>query len=247
MSKDKESTEPSGIDWRMVFVSLATALAAFIGGQISPSIVPVNVDPAPVVAVAPPEAWIPTDSAGKRIACVALESLASTLTDGSYLLTGVPKPCEPFQSRTVVLSTSGVVPPKPVPVVPLGPEPKPVSPVPVIGDKFTAMILEDRESNRDLSASQLAALQSAAMLAYLDAKTATDADGVHEWRKWDDSLTPDQISEDEPWKSRYAQAYKDSNGVRPWLYATNGKDAISIKFPDSESAVMAELKKLGGE
>jgi hypothetical protein len=144
-----------------------------------------------------------------------------------------------------VLSTSGVVPPKPVPVVPPGP--KPVPPVPIIGDKFTAMILEDRESNRDLPPSQLSALQSSAMLAYLDAKTATDADGVHEWRKWDDSLTPEQISEDEPWKSRYAQAYKDSNGVRPWLYATNGKDAISIPFPATEAAVMAELKKLGGE
>lgn len=135
------------------------------------------------------------------------------------------------------------------PVVPepdVSPRPPGPKPAPVIGESFTVLILEDRETNRDLPKSQRDALSSSGVLEYLDRKCAK-VDGHPEWRKWDDNLKPENISEDEPWKARYQQAYSDSNGRRPWLYASNGKAAISIPFPADESALMAELKKLGGE
>jgi hypothetical protein len=81
---------------------------------------PVVVEPVPdVVSEIVLVVWIPTDSDGKRIESTALESLAATLTDGTYTVTRIPGQGEEFKSRTITVHTSGVPPPKPVPVPPV--------------------------------------------------------------------------------------------------------------------------------
>ncbi len=193
-------------------------------------------DPAPAPPLVQVKEWYAIDERGVRIGH-PLESVAGSLKPGTTIrLVGVPPVGAKGQSLTVTVA-GDVLPPEPKPDVPV---------VPILSEEFTVLILEDRESNRSLPKPQLDALQSVAILEYLDRKCAK-VGGFPEWRKWDDNLTPERIAEDEPWKARYLQAYKDSNGVRPWLYATNGRAAISIKFPADEASLMAELKKLGGD
>ena len=177
-----DPVEPSGIKWGQLLAALVTAIAAFVGGQVSPNVLPaITVDPAPVVAVAPPEAWIPTDANGKRIECVALESLASTLTDGAYTLTGVPKAGEPWQTRSVVLSTAGVVPPKPVPV-PTPSTTKPGDPAtPVPNSEITAVVYVYEKDNGEPPSSVRVALdrlnRERKILATTFEDDSTDGDG----------------------------------------------------------------------
>ena len=231
----KPIVETDGIKWGQLLAALVTAVAAFIGGQVSPSVLPViTVAPAPVVAVAPPEAWIPTDASGKRIECVALESLASTLTDGSYLLTGVPKAGEPFQSRTVVVSTAGVVPPKPVPVVP----PKPDVVVPeTTGEREVVIVRESADQSAELARS-LTALRVGSNAEYLKAKG-------HDLIVLDDDATLADGSPDP-----YVQGLMKLRGSvgLPCVFLVDkaANKLIDVKPFTNDAAAMEALKASGG-
>ena len=135
----KPIVETDGIKWGQLLAALVTAVAAFIGGQVSPNVLPViTVDPAPVVAVAPPEAWIPTDGT-KRIDSPSLIAVASSMADGVYPITGVPKSGEAWVERVVTVATLNV-PPKPVPV-PMPSTTKPIEPTtPVPNSEITAAV-----------------------------------------------------------------------------------------------------------
>lgn len=229
----KPIVETDGIKWGQLLAALVTAVAAFIGGQVSPNVLP-NVTVEPVVAVAPPEAWIPTDGSGKRIECVALESLASTLTDGAYTLTGVPKPGEAFQTRTVVLSTSGVVPPKPVPVVP----PKPDVVVPETkGTREMVILRESADQSAELARS-LTALRVGVNAEYLKAKG-------HDLIVLDDDATLADGSPDP-----YVQGLLSLRGsvALPCVYLIDkaANKLIDVKPFTSDAAAMEALKASGG-
>lgn len=142
-------------NWKTILGSILALIAAYLGGNYGPTVIP---EPAPapqVVVAAPPESWVATDSSGKRIVSEPLVSLAETLTDGTYNLTGVPKEAEPFQYRTVVVTSKGVVPPVPVippaPPVPPGPPPPPPPPVVVPGKRQVVLLYESEDKSPEVA------------------------------------------------------------------------------------------------
>jgi hypothetical protein len=231
----KPIVEPNGIEWGKLLIALVTAVAAFIGGQVAPNVLPhVPVDPIAVVAVAPPEAWIPTDGSGKRIECVALESLASTLTDGAYTLTGVPKAGEAWQTRSVVLSTSGVVPPKPVPVVPPKPD---VVVLETKGTREMVILRESADQSAELARS-LTALRVGSNAEYLKAKG-------HDLIVLDDDAT---LADGTP--DPYVQGLLSLRGsvALPCVYLIDkaANKLIDVKPFTNDAAAMEALKASGG-
>lgn len=110
-----------------------------------------------------------------------------------------------------------------------------------------AIIIEDRDTAHVLTQEQLSALQSSAMADYLDSHSAKAANGKPEWRLWDDSFTPEQITESPEWKAVYTETLEESKGVRPYWRLSNGRSTVSGPFPKTEGEAMAVLKKLGGE
>lgn len=107
-----------------------------------------------------PLSWIPTNSAGKRIDSLPLEQTASTLTDGTYTVTGIPSQGEAFVTRMISVTTLTAPQPPPKPA----PTPTPIPPpLPPEGDvvAHAYFVFVDRWNDRDNSA-ELQALGPAA-------------------------------------------------------------------------------------
>jgi hypothetical protein len=229
----KPIVETDGIKWGQLLAALVTAVAAFIGGQVSPNVLPhVTVDPATIVAVAPPEAWIPTDGL-KRIDSPSLIAVASSMADGVYPITGVPKSGEAWVERVVTVATLNV-PPKPVPVVP----PKPDVVVPETkGTREMVILRESADQSAELARS-LTALRVGSNAEYLKTKG-------HDLLVLDDDATLADGSPDP-----YVQGLLSlrCSVALPCVYLIDkaANKLIDVKPFTSDAAAMEALKASGG-
>ena len=74
----------------------------------------------------------------------------------------------------------------------------------------------------------------------------TDKSGPDGWRIIDDDLTDDDIQHwNDDWKGAYKQALDLSDGKRPFVLVTNGKDGAAVALPADVPAMMELLKKYG--
>lgn len=111
-------------------------------------------------------------------------------------------------------------------------------PVPVPG-KVKAIILH--ESQQPLAAF------TPTIRSYLNSHSQV-LGGLPQWKLWDDDFEEeDLIGLSQDWKDAYQAATSASNGVVPWLYLTNGTSGYSGKLPETETDLLALLKKYGGE
>ncbi len=135
-------------------------------------------------------------------------------------------------------------------VPPITPTPTP-TPGQVIGTGFRVLVLRDRNTEGLLDRNVAKAIQSQEPTDYMDARCAKNANGDPEWRYWDDSTNPDDITDSPGWKEAYQKALvdsKDANGVshRPWIIASDGKVGSSVEFKFDLPSYMAFLKQYGG-
>lgn len=136
----------------------------------------------------------------------------------------------------------------PVPVPP-GPTPDPTPPVPpqppVPSDGFRVMILEETADRASLKPSQLAAMHSPAVRAYLDSR-AKLPNGERGWRIWDDDYTDAQLADENvEIVAIYKRAQIDRKST-PWIYVANNGIGESVPLPPDEASLMALLRKYGG-
>ncbi len=144
--------------------------------------------------------------------------------------------------RWIVVSGHG---PQPPPVVDPNVPPKPVVDPATVGP-FRALIVTDTDGLGDLPRAQREAIQSAAVMNYLNAKCVKESDGVPSWRNWDDSFTDDQIT-DGDWLPIYRATLKKRTDAKPWVSIyRNGVEIHSAEYPASEDEALALFKRFGG-
>ena len=124
---------------------------------------------------------------------------------------------------------------------PPGPQPPPN---PVDPKELRVLILEETSDRVKLPSGQIAVLTSPTVRKYLEAK----APG--RWRIMDDDLTPSDMTDPERWPAEWMAAYEQakttSDGQRPWLLITDGKNGEATPLPDNVDDMMTLLRKYGG-
>ena len=154
-------------------VPSATVVAPSVVVPVTPA---VTLTPAPPTVVKPPkpdkisttttaksaaepESWIPTDSTGKRIEAASLVSVAASMADGTYAVTGVPKVGQAYVERVISVVTLTAPRPPPVVVVP----PKPTPPVVVVPPETKGprdvVVIHETADKRTALAIELTALR----------------------------------------------------------------------------------------
>ena len=64
------------------------------------------------------------------------------------------------------------------------------------------------------------------------------------WRIWDDDYVESNLQfVSDTWKKAYSLAKEQSNGVRPWIIVSNGKEGASQPLPTDKTALLELLRK----
>lgn len=121
---------------------------------------------------------------------------------------------------------------------PPGPNPDDPKP-PMPGEGFRVLIVLESRDLSTLPSSQVAALTAREVREYLNAKCVKEGNQP-EWRIWDKDT--DISRESEHWK----EAMKRPRPSLPYLLISNGKAGYEGPMPKDTAALMAELKKIGG-
>lgn len=152
-----------------------------------------------------------------------------------------------FKDETEVvrikLTLSGPRPP-PIIVDPVIVDPPVVDPVVVVPTGFRVIIAYESQGAplpRELDV----IINSTKIRAYLESKCAKSPEGVAEYRVWDDDVTT-TATESATIRDMWATAQPKIGDVPRIIVAVNGKLDI-YPMPANEAAVLAFLKKIGGE
>ncbi len=154
---------------------------------------------------------------------------------------GAKSPADVF--RQLLDANLGPLPPPvpptpPVPPIPPLP-PKPDPPIPAPG--LRVLIVYETADLGKLPAGQLAALYSADVRAYLNAKCVKGPDGkTAEWRLWDRDISV--VGESKLWQDAMARPRKSL----PSVIISNGATGYEGPLPSSIAETLALLKKFGG-
>lgn len=165
--------------------------------------------------------------------------------DGIYGITGYPDGKAPVTKQVIIGESKPDVVPDPKPDDPPKPKPDPDDPPPIKEKGFRVLFVVENNPASPLAIlpkEQQAALSSENVRAYLDRKCAKGQDGkTPEWRKFDQHAT--LAGETSVWKEAMALP----RNVVPWVVVSNGVTGASVPLPENEAALMALLKKYGGE
>lgn len=130
--------------------------------------------------------------------------------------------------------------PTPGPTPDPGPNPGPDPFGSTAGGLKVLVVLETADAGK-LPKEQLTALQSQDTLGYLNSHCATDADGKTRcWRIWDKDVNP--ANEATMWQKAFARPRKSL----PWVIVSNGRAWTEQSLPKDKDALLALLKKYGG-
>jgi len=141
----------------------------------------------------------------------------------------------------VTITLGGVQPPTPGPTPGPGPTP---SDVPIAGDGFRVLIVEDAANRAKLPASQEVILFDKSVRDYLATKCV----------KGDDNKTPERricdkgidYSKQKVWADALERANSKAKGTYPWIAISNGKEGFEGPLPKTVDETLALLKKYGG-
>lgn len=129
----------------------------------------------------------------------------------------------------------------PVPPVPPVPPTPPPGPAPIPDPGLRVLMVYETAELSKLPPSQLAALYSTGMRAYLSTACVKGADGkTPEWRCWDQN-TPTDLAPD-VWKRAMARPRTSL----PWLIVSNGKAGYEGPMPLTEEEVRTKVKLYEG-
>lgn len=118
--------------------------------------------------------------------------------------------------------------------------PLPISQTAPVGvDGFRVLIVYEQEDRHTWPQSQQDILYSKELRDYLSAK-CVKVDGQPEWRFWDQNMDLTNVSD--VWK-QYMDVDRDS---LPWLVYGDGKKGGSVPLPESDTAVLELVRKVGG-
>jgi hypothetical protein len=165
---------------------------------------------------------------------------------GRHVITLVPFkagiPIGKFR-RVVVIGSPDPTPPPvpPGPQPPPGPGPGPQPPPSPVGG-FRALIVAETSAN--MTRGQLAALNAAEVVGYLNRKCIKESDGRAGWRRFD----PDVDISAEPvplWRQLWADT-KPTLGQLPVIVLFDGTKGTVHPLPDSVPAMLALLATYGG-
>lgn len=218
----------------------------------------------PAEVKAQPGKWLvvsPTTTAASvvYIALDGLEPFPSTeLKDPRKLVVQVPATAGRWrfvavgalggeQATTTFTIVVGDVPP--VPPVPPGPTPPgptpPVPPSPVPDPGMHVLLVWDASKVKTAELDKtIGSARPDGVRAYLTAKCPV-VGGKADWAMWPEGMTADQVKEypSTPIKALYARP----RTATPWLVVSkDGKLAYEGKLPDTDAAVLALLKTIGG-
>lgn len=132
------------------YLKVALALlVAFVGGNVTPKVVPENKVEVSVLDKSKFKDWIPTDGQGRVISAKCLQDVASTLQDDVYGTLGLPNEGEKFLRRLITVQTLTVDVPRvvPAPKVDVVVPPAPVNPV--TKGKREIVILREKQVDSD--------------------------------------------------------------------------------------------------
>lgn len=158
-------------------------------------------------------------------------------------------PLTPADAARKTLAVDGVGP-APTPKVDPAPNPTPkVDPLPIQVTGLRVIMLYDKD-NKDapLSKEQLNIATSTKIAAYLNAKCAKGDDGRPEWRKWDASTVAKAGALDKEsatMKALYDHA-KTKLGPLPQIVIAVNQDAVPLPWEPTEDAMLALLRRYGG-
>ena len=149
---------------------------------------------------------------------------------------------DPHDTDELIVVVGGK-PPEPEP----DPEPDP-TPDPVPGEGFRVLILYETADLGKLTPQQASVFTGGDVRAYLRSKVGKDANGVPEFRVWDDDYAADQMAFETPeWQAAYDKAKTDAAGRLPWVLILNGsKVAASEPLPPTVADTLTLLRKYGG-
>jgi hypothetical protein len=150
------------------------------------------------------------------------------------------RPAHSFAFWTVQV---GEVPP-PVPPGPgpgPGPGPDPFGGGTTAAPAFRCLIVYESADLSKLPPAQLTAITSAAVRDYLNAHCVAGPDGkTKEWRVWDQNVNT--ANESPMWQKVMAR----SRASVPWIVIGNGTSGYEGPLPQTTDAVLALLRKYGG-
>lgn len=179
---------------------------------------------------------------------------AADLPPGRAIFTGVPGKTYSVMAMVIDFDAKTVTPidfevtflgkaPTPPPPPP-GPTPDPTptpTPDPIVGEGLNVLFVYEKDDLAKLPSAQLAALYSAEVTDYLNAKCAKGSDGkTPEWRKWDQNQ--DVSKAPAAWKAALARPRKSL----PWVSISTTRATFEGPLPATVEDTLALLRKYGG-
>lgn len=154
----------------------------------------------------------------------------------------VVKSMDPKTVERITLTTD-IKPPEPDPGPGPGPDPKPPAPgpAPIPVDGFRALLVFEKTELNKLPASQLNAVYSEKVRAYLQSHCVASPDGkTKEFRYYDQN---DNLANDSKvWQDAFARPRTKV----PWIVLSNGKTGYEGPVPLTEAELLQLLTKYGG-
>lgn len=214
-------------------VATATAITPAPSPAPLPTPAPVPSPTKKIVVKPGVETWYTTDSLGKRIDSPELAALATSLTNGTYHVLGVPANGSVFVRRTVVIAAEG----EPTPAPPKPPKPIPDPPTPQPDNKAyplqVALIFESGNGMPEQFV--LPDVEK-----YLNEHSIKGYDGRPAWRRLDPQLEFAKQAEADQWKPFLAGDHPSL----PWVELRAGPNSFSGPCP---ADLLGLLKKYGGQ
>lgn len=221
-------------------------LAAFIGGNVTPKVVPVdNKVEVTVLDKTKFKSWIPTDGQGRVISAKCLEEVASTLKDDTYGVLGLPNEGEQFLPRLISVTTlTAYVPrvaptPKVVPA-PITPTVNPNPPVVVVPSKGKReiVILREKQSDSDDLNNQFISMRVGEFASYLNING-------HSLEIYDDDAKLPDGSPD-PYVQGLLRQLGQIQMPTVFYIDKDANKVLDVKKFGGKEKVMEELKAVGG-
>lgn len=218
-------------------------LAAFIGGNVTPKVVPIdNKVEVTVLDKTKFKSWIPTDGQGRVISAKCLEEVASTLKDDTYGVLGLPNEGEQFLPRLITVTTLSAYVPRVAPTPKIVPEPVTPPPpsvvvVPTKGKREIVILREKQQDSDDLN-NQFISMRIGEFSSYLNVNG-------HSLEIYDDDAKLPDGSPDP-----YVQGLLRQLGQTPmpavFYIDKDANKVLDIKKFGGKEKVMEELKAVGG-